>query len=132
MLPITAAGVAKRAVGLLIAACIVGPQLVTALLSPWARPSRRGMGPPADPASGYSSLSIRGILLAYVTDPSLIVAIRLLDGFSAAAFGVLFPLIVADITRETGHYTTSQRLVGLPIGGGATLSTAAAGRRKDQ
>jgi MFS family permease len=90
------------------------------------------MGPPADPASGYSSLPIRGILLAYVTDPFLIVAIRLLDGFSAAAFGVLFPLIVADITRETGHYTTFQRLVGLPIGGGATLSTAAAGRRKDQ
>jgi hypothetical protein len=45
----------------------------------------------------------------------------------AAVFGVLFPLIVADITRDTGNYTTSLGLVGLAIGGGATLSTALAG-----
>ena len=38
MLPIAAAAVTKRAAseaGLIIAACIVGPQLITALLSPW-------------------------------------------------------------------------------------------------
>jgi MFS family permease len=46
---------------------------------------------------------------------------------SAAALGVLTPLIVADITRDTGHYTTALGLVGLAIGGGATLSTTAAG-----
>jgi len=40
---------------------------------------------------------------------------------------VLFPLIVADVTRETGRYTTSLGLVGLAIGGGATLSTTGAG-----
>jgi MFS family permease len=40
---------------------------------------------------------------------------------------VLFPLIVADVTRETGRYTTSLGLVGLAIGGGATLSTTLAG-----
>jgi len=45
----------------------------------------------------------------------------------AAVFGVLFPLIVADVTGETGHYTTSLGLVGLAIGGGATLSTTVAG-----
>ena len=39
----------------------------------------------------------------------------------------MFPLIVADITRSTGHYTTSLGLIGLAIGGGATLSTALAG-----
>jgi MFS family permease len=40
---------------------------------------------------------------------------------------VLFPLIIADVTRETGHYTTSLGVVGLAIGGGATLSTTVAG-----
>jgi hypothetical protein len=40
---------------------------------------------------------------------------------------LLFPLIIADVTRETGHYTTSLGLVGLAIGGGATLSTTVAG-----
>src|SRR5215471_10135767 len=60
-------------------------------------------------------------------DPYLIIAIQLFDGLGAAVFGVLFPLIVADVTRDTGHYTTSLGLVGLAIGGGATLSTALAG-----
>ncbi len=40
---------------------------------------------------------------------------------------MLFPLIVADITHDTGHYTTALGVVGLAIGGGATLSTTAAG-----
>jgi MFS family permease len=127
MLPITAAAVTKRAAGLVIAACIVGPQLVTALLSPWAGRAAEAWGRRPVLLLGYSSLPIRGILLAYATDPYLIIAVQLFDGFSAAAFGVLFPLIVADVTRETGHYTTSQGLVGLAIDGGAPLSTAAAG-----
>ena len=72
-------------------------------------------------------MPIRGILLAFATDPFLIIAIQLFDGLGAAVFGVLFPLIVADVTRDTGHYTTSLGLVGLAVGGGATLSTALAG-----
>ena len=130
MLPITAAAVTKRAgseAGLIIAACIVGPQLVTALLSPWAGRAAEAWGRRPVLLLGFSSLPIRGILLACVADPYLIIAIQLFDGFSAAAFGVLFPLIVADVTRKTGHYTTSLGLVGLAIGGGATLSTTVAG-----
>lgn len=72
-------------------------------------------------------MPIRGILLPFIADPYLIIAIQLFDGFSAAPFGVLFPLIAADVTRETVHYTTSLGLVGLAIGGGATLSTTVAG-----
>jgi MFS family permease len=130
MLPIAAAAVTKRAgseAGLVIAACIVGPQLITALLSPWAGRAAEAWGRRPVLLLGFSSLPIRGILLASVADPYLIIAIQLFDGFSAAAFGVLFPLIVADVTRETGHYTTSLGLVGLAIGGGATLSTTFAG-----
>ena len=130
MLPIAAAAVTKRAgseAGLIIAACIVGPQLITALLSPWAGWAADAWGRRPVLLLGFSALPIRGILLAFAADPYLIIAIQLFDGFSAAAFGVLFPLIVADVTRETGHYTTSQGLVGLAIDGGAPLSTAAAG-----
>jgi MFS family permease len=135
MLPIAAAAVTKRAgseAGLIIAACIVGPQLITALLSPWAGRAAEAWGRRPVLLLGFSALPIRGVLLACVADPYLIVAIQLFDGFSAAAFGVLFPLIVADATRETGHYTTSLGLVGLAIGGGATLSTTVAGLVADQ
>ncbi|MBV8133501.1 MAG: MFS transporter [Alphaproteobacteria bacterium] len=134
MLPIAAGAVTKRAgseAGLVIAACIVGPQIITALLSPWAGRAAQAWGRRPILLLGFSALPIRGILLACVADPYLIVAIQLFDGLGAAVFGVLFPLIVADVTRETGHYTTSLGLVGLAIGGGATLSTTAAGLLAD-
>ena len=47
MMPITAAAVTKRAgsgAGLVVAACIVGPQFITALLSPWAGVAARWCG----------------------------------------------------------------------------------------
>jgi MFS family permease len=130
MLPIAAAAVTKRAAseaGLIIAACIVGPQLITALLSPWAGRAAETWGRRPILLVGFSALPIRGVLLAFAADPYLIIAIQLFDGLGAAVFGVLFPLIVADVTRDTGHYTTALGLVGLVIGGGATLSTALAG-----
>jgi len=130
MLPIAAAAVTKRAgseAGLIIAACIVGPQLVTALLSPWAGRAAEAWGRRPILLLGFSALPIRGILLACIADPYLIIAIQLFDGLGAAVFGVLFPLTVADLTRETGLYTTSLGLVGLAIGGGATVSTMVAG-----
>ena len=130
MLPIAAAAVTKRAeseAGLIIAACIVGPQLITALLSPWAGRAAEAWGRRPVLLLGFSALPIRGILLAGIADPYLIIVIQLFDGLGAAVFGVLFPLIVADVTRDTGNYTTSLGLVGLAIGGGATLSTVLAG-----
>jgi MFS family permease len=130
MLPIAAATVTKRAgdeATLVIAACIVGPQIVTALLSPWVGRAAEIWGRQPILILGFSTLPIRGILLASVADPYLMIPIQLFDGLGAAAFGVLFPLIVADVTRETGRYTTCLGLVGLAIGGGATLSTTVAG-----
>jgi MFS family permease len=130
MLPIAAATVTKQAgseAALVIAACIVGPQVVTALISPWVGRAAESWGRQPILVLGFSTLPIRGMLLAGVADPYLIIPIQLFDGLGAAAFGVLFPLIVADVTRETGRYTTSLGLVGLAIGGGATLSTTIAG-----
>jgi MFS family permease len=130
MLPIAAGMVTKRAgseAAALIAACIVGPQIVTALISPWAGRAADRWGRRPILLLGYSALPIRGALLASITDPYWIILIQLFDGLGAAVFGVLTPLVVADISRETGHYTTSLGVIGLAIGGGATLSTTAAG-----
>lgn len=130
MLPIAAGLVTKRAgseASALIAACIVGPQIVTALISPWAGRAAEKWGRRPILLLGYSALPIRGALLAGVSDPYLIILVQLFDGLGAAVFGVLTPLVVADIARDSGHYTTCLGVVGLAIGGGATLSTTVAG-----
>jgi MFS family permease len=130
MLPIAAGMVTKRAgseAELVIAACIVAPQIVTAVISPWAGRAAEGWGRRPILLLGFGVLPIRGMLFAGITDPYVMILIQLLDGLSAAVFGVLMPLIVADIARASGHYTTCLGIVGLAIGGGATLSTTVAG-----
>lgn len=130
MLPIAAGMVTKRAgneAAALIAACIVGPQIITALISPWVGQAAEHLGRRPILVLGYSALPVRGVLLAGIPDPYWIIAIQLIDGLSAAAFGVLTPLVVSDITRDSGHYTTALGVVGLAVGSGATLSTTAAG-----
>jgi MFS family permease len=130
MLPIAAGMVTKRAgseAELVIAACIVAPQVVTAMISPWAGRAAEEYGRRRVLLLGFSMLPLRGMLFAGMSDPYLIIVIQLLDGLSAAVIGVLTPLIVADITRGSGGYTTSLGVVGLAVGTGATLSTTAAG-----
>src|SRR6266436_415412 len=93
MLPIAAGAVTRRAgseAALIIAACIVGPQIITALLSPWAGRAAEAWGRRPILLLGFSALPIRGILLAEVGDPHLIIAVQLFAGFGAAVFGVLF------------------------------------------
>jgi MFS family permease len=135
MLPIAAGIVTKKAgaeAPLLIAACMVTPQLVTALLSPWTGRAAQQWGRRPLLLLGWGMLPIRGLLFAGTGNPDLMIPIQLLDGIGAAVFGVLFPLVVADVTRDTGRYTTSLGIVGLAIGGGATLSTTMAGLVADR
>ena len=63
------------------------------------------------------------MLLATVTDPYMLVAVQLLDGVAAAVFGVMVPLVVADVSRGTGRFNLSQGIVGTATGIGASLST---------
>ncbi len=130
ILPLAAGFVTKRAGGeapLLIAAGIIGPQLVTALLAPRAGWAAERWGRRPILILGFGALPLRALLLAGFANPYLVMVFQLLDGIDAAAFGVLLPLIVADITRESGHYTLSLGVAGLFVGLGATLSTAIAG-----
>jgi MFS family permease len=135
MLPLAAGLVTRRAgveAPLLIAASIIGPQLVTALLAPRAGRAAERWGRRPVLILGFVALPLRGLLFAGFTSPYLLMAFQLIDGIDAAVFGVLLPLVVADITRERGHYTLSLGIVGLFVGAGATLSTTVAGFVADQ
>jgi MFS family permease len=130
MLPIAAAGVTKRAgvdATLLIAGGMVGPQLLTALLSPQIGRAAERWGRRPVLLFGFTALPLRGALFALFCGPHVFVLIQLVDAIGAAVLGVLLPLVVADITGESGHYTLALGVVGLAIGTGATLSTGTAG-----
>jgi sugar phosphate permease len=46
-------------------------------------------------------------------------------------FGVMVPLVVADVTRGTGRFNLSLGMVGMASGIGASLSTTLAGYASD-
>jgi len=114
-------------VQLVIAACIIVPQAIVAMMSPWVGRSAQRWGRRPILLFGFSALPIRALLFAGVSSPYLLVPVQMLDGLSAAVFGVMLPLIAADVAGEKGRYNLCIGLFGLAAGIGATLSTAAAG-----
>jgi len=115
----------------LIAACMVGPQLVVAAFSPWAGRQAQRWGRRPLLLVGFAALPIRGLLFATVSDPYLLVAVQLLDGLTATVFSVMVPLTIADLTRGTGRFNLTQGLVGTMTGIGASLSPTLAGYMTD-
>jgi predicted MFS family arabinose efflux permease len=115
----------------MIAACIVGPQLLVAVFSPWVGRKAQAWGRRPLLLVGFAALPIRGILFATVTDPYLLVGVQLLDGVAAAVFAVMVPLVIVDLTRGTGHFNLGQGIVGTTIGIGASVSTTYAGYLSD-
>ena len=81
--------------------------------------------------SRLRSRASRGVLFATVADPNLLVAVQLLDGVTASVIGVMVPLMIADLTRGTGHFNLGQGIVGTMTGIGASLSTTVAGYASD-
>jgi len=130
MLPLAAAAVTKQAgdlANLIIAACIMVPQAVVAIASPWigAHANRWGRRPIL--LIGWGVLPVRAVLLALLPGPWELVTWQSISGISAAVFGVMLPLIAADLTRDKGHFNLCMGAFGLCVAGGATLSTAMAG-----
>ncbi|MGI4745534.1 MAG: MFS transporter [Janthinobacterium lividum] len=130
MLPLAAGQVTRQAghlAELIIAACILVPQLVGAVLAPrfgrWA--GIYGRRPIMLVA--FAALPLRGLLLAISSSPEMTVAAQLLDAVSSAAFGVMLPLVAADLSRGTGRFNLCMGLLGLAMGIGASLSTTLAG-----
>jgi MFS family permease len=112
---------------LLVAACIVVPQIIVAIASPAVGRLAERRGRRIVLIIGFCMLPVRGLLFAVSTNPTLVVAVQALDGIGGACFGIMVPLIVSDVAARTGHFNLSLGFVGFGVGIGATLSTPAAG-----
>jgi MFS family permease len=134
MLPLMGSVVTMRSsewATVLIAACIVVPQVVVAIVSPWVGHHAQIWGRLPFLRLAFAALVFRALLFAVVTDPFLLVAVQILDGITAAALGVMVPLMIADITRGTGRFNLAQGIVGTAVGIGASISPTLAGYLTD-
>jgi MFS family permease len=117
----------QQASSLFIAACIVTAQIVMV-------PMAILVGHKADPwgrkpifLAGFAVLPIRGILYTLTQDPYALISIQILDGIGAGIFGALFFIVIADLTKGTGHYNLAQGANSASWGLGAALSNGVAG-----
>jgi len=134
LLPLASSALTKRATGeanLFIAACIVLPQILVALLSPTVGRVADKYGRRIVVIVAFVALALRAALFAWVTQPMLVVAIQVFDGIAGACFGVMVPLVTSDIAGRSGHFNLCLGLVGFAIGIGATVSTTLAGWTAD-
>jgi MFS family permease len=112
---------------LVLSAIIFVPQIVVAILAPRVGLGAKSWGRRPLLLIGLCALPIRAACFAFIRDPVFLIPVQLLDGVSAAAIGVLTPLIIADITKGSGRFNLAQGIVGTFSGIGAALSTTLSG-----
>jgi MFS family permease len=116
-----------RRSSLVLSALIIAPQIIVALLAPWAGRTANSWGRRPLLLLGLGMVPIRALFFGTVTDPALLVAVQALDGITGATLGVMTALVAADITNGTGRFNLLQGLIGTLSGIGASLSTSLSG-----
>jgi MFS family permease len=117
----------KALSSLIVSALIMVPQVIVAIMAPWAGRRANTWGRRPLLLVGFGALPIRALLFAWTTNPTILIAAQILDGVSGTMLGVLTALIVADLTAGTGRFNLAQGFVGTMSGVGASLSTTLSG-----
>lgn len=115
----------------LIAASIIVPQVIVALISPSIGRTAQIWGRRPLLMLAFAALVVRGLAFAVINEPAMLVAVQVLDGVTAAVFGVLVPLTIADVAFGSGHFNLAQGIIGTATGIGASLSPVLAGYASD-
>jgi MFS family permease len=140
LMPIASTVLARTAgagAPLFVSACVVGPQIIVAVFSPWIGRTEERRGVRLIMVGGFAAVPLRAFLLAGAASldgqvvPYAIAVAQLLDGVSAAVFGVSLPIMAADLTRGTHRFNLCLGFFGIATTCGATLGTAVAGHAAD-
>ncbi|MFK4506829.1 MFS transporter [Bradyrhizobium daqingense] len=111
----------------LMSACIVAAQMVMVPFAMLVGTRADHWGHKRFFLAALLILPIRGALYTLSDNPFWLVGVQLLDGVGAGIFGAIFPVIVADLMRNTGRFNVAQGAVITAQSIGAALSTTLAG-----
>ncbi|MCP3389070.1 MFS transporter [Bradyrhizobium sp. CCGB12] len=111
----------------LMSACIVAAQVVMVPFAMLVGARADSWGHKRFFLAALLILPIRGALYTLSDNPFWLVGVQLLDGVGAGIFGAIFPVIVADLMRNTGRFNVAQGAVITAQSIGAALSTTLAG-----
>ncbi|MBR0739204.1 MFS transporter [Bradyrhizobium liaoningense] len=111
----------------LMSACIVAAQIVMVPFAMLVGARADSWGHKRFFLAALLVLPVRGALYTLSDNPFWLVGVQLLDGVGAGIFGAIFPVIVADLMRNTGRFNVAQGAVITAQSIGAALSTTLAG-----
>jgi MFS family permease len=111
----------------MMSSCIIAAQLVMLPIAIFAGRKADRWGRKPILLIGFAILPVRAFLYTLSNDSGWLITVQLLDGVGAGIFGVLTPLVVADLMRGTGRYNLALGMVATTQGIGASLSGFVAG-----
>jgi MFS family permease len=130
MLPLVGQKLAlvNRALGTsLMSVCIIAAQAVMVPVAALVGRKADRWGRKPIFATALAVLALRGALYPLSDNAYWLLSVQLLDGVGAGIYGALFLLVVADLTRGTGHFNLSQGTIATAAGLGGALSASATG-----
>jgi MFS family permease len=111
----------------LMSACIIAAQIVMVPMAILVGAKADDWGHKRFFLAALLILPVRGALYTFSDNPAWLVGVQLLDGVGAGIFGAIFPVIVADLMRNTGRFNVAQGAIITAQSIGAALSTTIAG-----
>lgn len=111
----------------LMSACIIAAQVVMVPMAMLVGAKADEWGHKRFFLAALLILPLRTALYTLSDNPGWLVGVQLLDGVGAGIFGAIFPVIIADLMRNTGRFNVAQGAIITAQSIGAALSTTLAG-----
>ena len=111
---------------LYLSICIIIAQTIMVLVAPLAA-RRAETGRKKLLLVAFILVPVRAILFAILDDKYLLIPLQIIDGIGAGLYGVVMILMMADLSKGSGHFNLLQGTVYAAVGLGIALSSIVAG-----